>query len=56
MKYFVLLLFFFLISCSGITKNCEIRPDIERIGESVVKNQSDLSQTELRAAKASCNF
>jgi len=56
MKYFVLLLFFFVISCSGMRKNCEIKPDLEQIGKSALENRENLGETELRAAKASCNF
>jgi len=56
MKYFVLLLFFFVISCSGIRKNCEIKPDLERIGESAIENKENLTETELRAVKARCNY
>jgi len=56
MKYFVLLLFFFVISCSGLRKNCEISPDLERIGESALENKKNLSETELRAATARCQF
>jgi len=56
MKYFVLLLFFFLISCSGVRENCKISPDLERIGESALENRENLSETELRSMKAACNF
>jgi len=49
-------MFFFVISCSGIRKNCEIKPDLERIGESALQNKENLSETELRAVKAGCNF
>jgi len=54
--FFVLFLFFLLISCSKTVKNCEIKPDLERIGESVVKNRDNLTETELRAMKLSCGF
>ena len=56
MNYFVLVLFFFIISCSGMRKNCEIKPDLERIGESALENRENLSETELRAVKAACDF
>jgi hypothetical protein len=56
MNYFVLVLFFFLISCSGVRQNCKISPDLERIGESALENKQNLSETELRAMKAACNF
>jgi len=54
--FFVLLSFFFTISCSKSVENCSIRPDVERIGESALKNTENLSETELRAAKMSCDF
>jgi len=50
---FVLL---FLVSCSGIRQNCEIAPDLEQIGKSALENKENLGETELRAAKARCNF
>lgn len=56
MKYFVLTLFFLLISCSGMRENCKIKPDLERIGESVLENKENLKEIELRAAQARCNF
>ena len=54
--FFVLALFFLVSGCSKTVKNCEIKPDLERIGESVVENQNNLSETELRAMKLSCGF
>ena len=54
--FFVLSLFFLASGCSKTVKNCEIKPDLERIGESVVENQNNLSETELRAMKLSCGF
>ena len=56
MNYFVLILFFFTISCSGVRENCKIKPDLERIGESAMENVENLSETELRAAKIKCNY
>lgn len=56
MNYFVLILFFFTISCSGMRENCKIKPDLERIGESAQENLENLSETELRAMKMSCGF
>jgi len=47
---------FFLSGCSGKVKNCEFSPDLERIGESALENRENLSETELRAGKMSCNF
>ena len=51
-----IILIFFLSSCSGKVKNCEFSPDLERIGESALENRENLSETELRAGKMSCNF
>ena len=56
MNYFVLILFFFLISCSESVKNCSIRPDLERIGESALENAENLSETEWRSANLTCNY
>ena len=53
---FVLLLFFLAFGCSKTVKNCEIKPDLERIGESAMENQNNLTETELRAMKLSCGF
>jgi hypothetical protein len=49
-------MFFFLISCSGNIKNCEISPDYEKTIKSAVENQDNLSETELRAMKMECGF
>ena len=54
--FFVLSLFVLATGCSKTVKNCEIKPDLERIGESVMENQNNLSETELRAMKLSCGF
>ena len=54
--FFVLLSFFLASGCSKTVKNCEIKPDLERIGESALENKQNLSETELRAMKAACNF
>ena len=54
--FFVLVLFFLVSGCSGKVKNCEFSPDLERIGESALENQENLSETELRAAKMRCDF
>ena len=54
--FFVLVLFFFLTSCTGIRQNCKISPDLERIGESAIENKENLTETELRSAKINCNY
>ena len=54
--FFVLTLFFLASGCSKTVKNCKISPDYERIGESVVENSQNISETEYKAAKMSCGF
>jgi hypothetical protein len=54
--FFVLALFFLVSGCSKTVKNCKISPDYERIGESVVENSQNISETEYKAAKMSCGF
>ena len=54
--FFVLALFFLASGCSKTVKNCKISPDYERIGESVVENSQNISETEYKAAKMSCGF
>ena len=54
--FFVLSLFFLASGCQKTAENCLIRPDLERIGESAQKNLENLTETELRAMKMSCNF
>jgi len=54
--FFVLSLFFLASGCSKTVENCKIAPDLEQIGESALKNQKNLSETELRAAKMRCDF
>ena len=56
MKYFVLILFFMLISCSPSVKNCKLSPDYEATAKSALENRDDLSKTELRAGKMACSF
>jgi hypothetical protein len=52
----VIIFILILSGCSGKVKNCEFSPDLERIGESALENQKNLSETELRAAKMRCDF
>ena len=54
--FFVLALFFLASGCSKTVKNCEIKPDLERIGESAIENRENLSESEWRSAKMRCNF
>jgi hypothetical protein len=52
----VIIFILFLSSCSGKVQKCSFSPDLERIGESALENQKNLSETELRAAKMRCKF
>ena len=54
--FFVLTLFFLASGCSKTVKNCKIKPDLERIGESAKQNIDNLTETDLRAMKMSCGF
>jgi len=54
--FFVLILFFLLISCSKTVENCKIKPDLERIGESAKENLDNLAETEWRSANLTCNY
>ena len=54
--FFVVCSLFVLVSCSKTVENCKIAPDYEKIGESVIENQRNLPETELRAMKMSCGF
>ena len=53
--YLVFLLFLFSF-CSGCVKSCKISPDYEKIGDSAVKNNENLMETNLKSGKMSCNF
>jgi len=44
---------FLLNSCVKVQK-CEVKPDYERIGESISDNEGNLSETELRSGILSC--
>jgi|TARA_B110000238_G_C15898204_1_gene340791 hypothetical protein len=57
-KINVLAIIFILIlsGCSRKVKNCEFRADLERISESALENAENLSETELRAGKMTCDF
>jgi len=54
--FFSFILLFLATGCQKSVENCSIRPDLERIGESALENTENLSETELRAAKMSCDF
>ena len=54
--FFVLILFFLVSGCSKTVKNCKISPDYERIGESVVENSQNITETEYKSGKMTCDF
>ena len=47
---------FVLVSCSKTVEECKIKPNLEKIGESALKNKQNLSETELKHAQMSCKF
>ena len=60
LTFFVLILFFFINSCSFSTKDerieCKWSPDYERIGESALDSLDDMKRIEIQQMKAACNF
>jgi len=48
------IILFMVCSCS--IKSCKIRPDLEKIGDSALKNTSNLAETNLQHAIARCKF
>jgi hypothetical protein len=58
-KKSIILLFcslFVLIFLTNCVKSCKFEPNYKEIGESALKNQKNLSETELRVVKTRCNF
>ena len=53
--YVTFSLFLFAI-CSCAVKSCKIRPDLEKIGDSALKNKENLMETNLKSGKVACNF
>jgi len=54
--FFVLTLFFLASGCSKSVKNCKLSPDYERIAESVVENSQNITETEYKSGKMTCDF
>jgi hypothetical protein len=50
----LLLCLFFLCSCS--VKNCKIAPNYKEIGESALKNTTNLTEIEVRSGKIACDY
>ena len=53
--YLTFSLFLFAF-CSGCVKSCKIKPDLEKIGDSALKNKENLMETNLKSGKMTCNF
>ena len=49
------LLFLFTL-CSCTVKSCKIRPDLEKIGDSALKNKENLTETNLKHANVRCKY
>ena len=49
-------LFFLFTLCSGCVKSCKIRPDLEKIGDSALKNKENLTETNLQHAYMRCKY
>jgi len=67
LTFFVLCLFFLLISCQFSTKtggistkskriDCSWSPDYEKIGESAMDSMDDMKRANIKQLKAACNF
>jgi len=67
LNFFVLILFFFVISCQFSYKtgefstkseriDCKWSPDYEKIGESAMDSMDDMRRIQIQQMKAACNF
>ena len=67
LTFFVLVLFFFVISCQFSAKKerielkneritCEWSPDYEKIGDEALDSLDDMRRINLMQMKAACNF
>ena len=60
LNFFVLVLFFFVISCQFSTKNerieCKWSPDYENIADSALDSLDDMRRINIQQMKAACNF
>jgi hypothetical protein len=60
LTFFVLVLFFLLISCQITTKNerfeCKWSPDYERIADEALNSMDDMRRINIQQMKAACNF
>ena len=57
-KRLIYLTFLFILFtlCSGCVKSCKIRPDLEKIGDSALKNKENLTETNLKHANVRCKY
>ena len=59
-NFFVLVLFFLVISCQFSTKNerfeCKWSPDYERIADESLNSMDDMKRINIQQMKAACNF
>ena len=53
--YLTFLLFLFTF-CSCTKISCKIRPDLEKIGDSALKNKENLTETNLKHANVRCKY
>ena len=60
LTFFVLVLFFLLISCQFSTKNerfeCKWSPDYENIADEALNSLDDMRRINIQQMKAACNF
>ena len=49
-------LFILFAFCSGCVKSCKIKPDLEKIGDSALKNKENLTETNLQHAYMRCKY
>ncbi len=54
--FFAICSLFVLVSCSKTVENCKISPDYDKIGESVLENRENVSESEWKSAEMSCSF
>ena len=54
--FYVIFSLFLFTFCSGCVNHCKITPDLEKIGDSAVKNKENLMETNLKHANMRCNF
>jgi len=48
--------FFLFAFCSGCVKSCKIGPDLEKIGDSALKNHKNLMEGNYKHAEINCKY